>query len=978
MSQIFISHSTVNNAEAVALRDWLVSEGWSNLFLDLDPERGIVAGERWERALNEAARRCEAVLFMISRQWLGSRWCLTELALARRLNKRLFGIIVQEGLTIADLPHDLTGTWQVVDLASGSDHRQFRVKMPTTGEEQHVTFSTEGLQRLKNGLQRAGLHASYFAWPPDSDPKRAPFRGLRPLEADDAGIFFGREAPVLEAIDRLRGLTEVAPPRLMVILGASGSGKSSFLRAGVLPRLARDPETFLPLPVIRPEHAVINGESGLVSSLSAALDAVDDKVSRAEVRAAVEGGAATLKPLLSRLQAGGQLPAFDDVAANPPPLVISIDQGEELFLSEGQSEAHPFLALLRDLLMEDSPAVIAVFTIRSDNYERLQQAQELLDIPKVPLDLGPMPKGSYAEVVKGPVRRLEGTARAIKIDESLVHALLEDVESGGAKDTLPLLAFTLERLYAEYGATGHLTLAQYSKLGRVGGSIEAAVEQAFKAANADPRIPSDRQARLTLLRRGLIPWLAGIDVDNKAPRRRVSRQSEIPAEARPLIDLLVEQRLLSTDVAKDTGERTIEPAHEALLRRWGLLQGWLEEDTGLLSVLDGIKRGARDWAANLKARPWLAHSGERIGAAARLMARPDLVANLDPTDREYVAQCEQAEKDATEKEAATQRFRRRMRAAVIVLQLGIILGLIGWINQLYIKNQWHWFVTERPFRVAHFDGSVLTPEAEAALKPGDKFRECSGASCPEMVVVPAGSFLMGSPSAEVGRDQNEGPQHPVTITKPFAVSAYQVTFDDWDLCAQVGDCRLRPHVAHAWGRGRRPVIYVNLDDMMTYIGWLSKMTGKQYRLLTEAEYEHATRAGSQTRYPWDDEVGVNNTHCMGCGSKNDGGPDRGGQTLPVDEQSANAFGLYGMVGNVWQMVEDCWHPSYERETKQGRDVAPSDGSAWKTGDCKLHSVRGGSWAFGPDKVRSASRSLTVIDGGNYNLGFRIARTLNRP
>ena len=161
-----------------------------------------------------------------------------------------------------------------------------------------------------------------------------------------------------------------------------------------------------------------------------------------------------------------------------------------------------------------------------------------------------MPKGAYAEVIKGPARRLEGTERALKIEEALVDALLADIEEGGAKDALPLLAFTLERLYREHGGDGDLKLSEYEELGRVKGSIEAAVERALKAADADPKIPRDREARLALLRRGLIPWLAGIDPDTGAPRRRVARLSEIPAESRPLIDLLVEQRLLATDVAE--------------------------------------------------------------------------------------------------------------------------------------------------------------------------------------------------------------------------------------------------------------------------------------------------------------------------------------------------------------------------------------------------------------------------------------------
>ena len=275
----------------------------------------------------------------------------------------------------------------------------------------------------------------------------------------------------------------------------------------------------------------------------------------------------------------------------------------------------------------------------------------------------------------------------------MFQALLADIEAGGAKDALPLLAFTLERLYGEYHAGGHLKLSHYNDLGRVKGSIEAAVERAFKAADADPAISRDRVARLALLRRGLIPWLAGIDSDTGAPRRRVARLSEIPAEARPLIQHLVEQRLLATDVNKDTGEATIEPAHEALLRQWGLLQGWLTEDAGLLAVLEGVKRASRDWAANGNSAAWLTHATGRLEAAERLSARPDLAANLEPTDRHYLAACRKAE-------AVARARTRRVRALIYVLLVGIITGLVGWINQAYVKEEWNWYMTMRPYRVS--------------------------------------------------------------------------------------------------------------------------------------------------------------------------------------------------------------------------------------------------------------------------------------
>jgi formylglycine-generating enzyme required for sulfatase activity len=714
------------------------------------------------------------------------------------------------------------------------------------------------------------------------------------------------------------------------------------------------------LPIMRPQRAAISGETGLLSVLEGALAAACIPIPRADMRVAIQRGAAKIKPLLQALAAKATPKALEtDAQLKPPTLILSIDQGEELFLAEAQDEAQPFLTLLRDLLTEDAPAIIAVFTIRSDNYEHLQLATELEGVRQDMLSLPPMPKGSYAEVVKGPARRLEGTARALNIEDALVDALLADIEAGGAKDALPLLAFTLERLYGEYHAGGRLRLSHYDALGRVKGSIEAAVERAFKAADADPAIPKDRVARLALLRRGLIPWLAGIDPDTGAPRRRVARLSEMPAEARPLIQHLVEQRLLATDVAKETGEPTIEPAHEALLRQWGLLQGWLTEDAGLLAVLEGVKRASRDWAANNRDVAWLTHATDRLAAAERLTARPDLAANLEPTDREYISTCRKAE-------ATARGRRRRVQALVYVLLVGIIAGLVGWINQAYVKEEWNWLFTIRPYRVANFDPYVLKPEAERALKPKDSFRECTPERakdyCPEMVVVPAGPFTMGSPPSERGRFASEGPQHTVTIAKPFAVSKFELTFDEWDTCATYGDC------AHGvsdngWGRERQPVIYVSWNDAKRYVAWLSRMTGKTYRLLTEAEYEYAARAGTETVLPWWNDVGKGNANCNGCGS-----PWDGQQPAPVGSFAPNGFGLYDMVGNVVQWVEDCFHPNYEG--------APTDGSAWTTGDCTRRRIRGGaSYRDDARFLRSAGRRGDVADVVGPRLGFRVARTL---
>ena len=166
---------------------------------------------------------------------------------------------------------------------------------------------------------------------------------------------------------------------------------------------------------------------------------------------------------------------------------------------------------------------------------------------------------------------------------------------------------------------------------------------------------------MALLRRGLIPWLADIDPDSGAPRRRVAHLSEIPPECRPLLQHLVEQRLLTTDTDAQTGETTIEPAHEALLRQWSLLQGWLAHDSELLAVLEGIKRASRDWTQASRSAAWLTHSADRLAAAEQLSQRPDLAARLDPTDHKYLAACRKAE---DERRVAEERQRQaELRAA---------------------------------------------------------------------------------------------------------------------------------------------------------------------------------------------------------------------------------------------------------------------------------------------------------------------------
>jgi formylglycine-generating enzyme required for sulfatase activity len=211
---------------------------------------------------------------------------------------------------------------------------------------------------------------------------------------------------------------------------------------------------------------------------------------------------------------------------------------------------------------------------------------------------------------------------------------------------------------------------------------------------------------------------------------------------------------------------------------------------------------------------------------------------------------------------------------------------------------------------------------------------------------------------------DEGPQQHVVFGNSFGVGKFELSFEEWDACVQYGNCD--PHISeHGWGRGRQPAINVSWDDAKTYVAWLSRITGKPYRLLSEAEWEYAARAGSPTAYPWGNEIGKGKANCDGCGSQWDSK-----QTAPIGSFPANAFGLYDMNGNVLEWVEDCYHPNY--------DEAPRNGSPWTTGDCGRHVTRGGSWEDEPKDLRSASRHYNSIGNRYPGLGFRVGRTLLPP
>jgi formylglycine-generating enzyme required for sulfatase activity len=415
---------------------------------------------------------------------------------------------------------------------------------------------------------------------------------------------------------------------------------------------------------------------------------------------------------------------------------------------------------------------------------------------------------------------------------------------------------------------------------------------------------------------------------------------------------------------------------------------WLREHTRLL-------QRATEWeAAGRSANRLL--SGSDVTAAKAWAARrpkdaPELTAlhldfirasedgeigrsNAERQRLDQVAAAQAERERALEREqAALQRAQAALRrtqlaqAGIGVLLICIIAGLVGWINQQVLKEQWNWYVIARPYQAKNIAPHVLTADAERALRPGQTFNECAK-DCPDMIVVPAGQFLMGSADGS----EDERPVHNVSLEKPFAVAKYEITVGEWNVCVSLGSCSSVPESRTT--DLRRPITNVTWGEAKQYVAWLSRMTGKSYRLLSEAEWEYSVRAGTTATYSFGDDMSQicrfaniadmtlkpsvppwwRTAEC----SDGYAGPAPVGAFLP------NAFGLHDMHGNVWEWVDDCYG-SYDE---------PANGGASPEDSCP-RVLRGGGFDDVPDLVRSSNRNWAGPGTRHDSYGFRVARTL---
>jgi tetratricopeptide (TPR) repeat protein len=585
MSAIFISHSTKDHTDTEAMASWLQKQGHTSYFIDYDENSGIQAGTDWVQVLYQRLRQCQVVVALVTPNWLESKWCFGEMVLAREKGKPIFPIKTKP----CELPGLLSGI-QSIDL--------------TVDKE-------SGFRRLAAGLKEQGLDpAAAF----ELDLTRPPYPGFPAFEEADAAVFFGRSAEILSIRETLEGLRRHSRdvPRLVLVLGSSGSGKSSLVRAGLISRLKKGESDWLPLRPFRPQDELSPLDAlafAIVDTYKDLRLPCDSDLLRRRLRSAagsnpIDGG--ELLKIVRELAS-----AVDRREAT---VLVTIDQAEELVSAEFHENGKTFLQFLGASLSAGDRHLMAVATLRSDSLGVFQNRVASLDsahrfgLENRPLTVEPIPIERYADLINGPAR-----AAGLEFEDSLVLRLLQDA---GQPDSLPLFAFTLRRLYdmhfegPQANRRSKFMLREYEELGGLAGAVQNAAERIFR----ERKRTTDE---INAFREAFIPGLISYNEDRSYSRRRAFRR-ELPPEARGLLAGFVDARILVASADKH-GNATIEIAHEALLRTWPTLRTWLVEDRDKLQQYNAIVRAAKDWDESGRKSDLLVHRDGRLKDATTLI-----------------------------------------------------------------------------------------------------------------------------------------------------------------------------------------------------------------------------------------------------------------------------------------------------------------------------------------------------------------------
>jgi len=624
MSGIFISYSRRDSAQALDLQQRLHREGFRSVFLDTDPEQGIAAGDEWERRLYAKLRSCRALIALSSAAFAESKWCFAEVTHAKALGKSVFPLLVDSSNA-----HELIRDKQTIDIGP------------------QATDVNAAYQRLFRGLHEAGIVKG--GW----DARRPPYPGLAAFEAEDAPVFFGRESAVEEALSRLERLHRYQTVAWFLLLGASGSGKSSLLRAGVIPRLSSPSPQWIVVGPMIPGAEPLQQCAREFSKTFASLGVTRDWK---ELRDVLErGDPRELSELAGDLR---------DAAKSEAKILLAIDQLEELLpfeREEGFQEGERELLLKRLLQLTslEARAFLVVGTLRADFLGLFQDQSALRELPADKLVVDPIARQDLRAVIEGPAQ-----LASLSFDEGLVDQIIQETET---TDALPLLAFALRELYERYGSDGRLEVREYRELGGLENAVSQAAEAVLKhrrlvhGGGVEVPLP---EAESAALRRAFLALVRLGDQDQ--PVRQPARWASLPDEAKPVLEEFVKARLL---IFTGEGERELRVAHEALFRRWAVLVAWIEGARELLRwrhrtapLIEVWERANRDPGSLLR--------GAALSEAMLIQQREDQL--LLPAERAFVEAGQAQQKAERERAQRTAR-----RTAVAALGVALVLGVLG-------------------------------------------------------------------------------------------------------------------------------------------------------------------------------------------------------------------------------------------------------------------------------------------------------------
>lgn len=627
MARVFISHSSRDAEPATKIKQWLAQHGFDTPFLDFDKHAGIPPGSDWEKVLYREIERSEAVIIIQTPSWMESKWCFAEYTQARALGKPIFPVI-----------ETATG-----DQLIASDIQALNLLQDREG----------GLDRLARELTRIAMDAQGgFNW----DKSRPPYPGLMAFQETDAAIYFGRDDEIRRMIERLNARRSQGGTRLLALLGASGSGKSSLLRAGVIPRIRRDGRNWIVLPPMRPQRRPVDE---LARSIAITLGSRDWRIWRERLTGP------DLKTALNDLASDLRMHA----GANEASILIPVDQAEELFGTSEPDEVALFLKIISHAMSDDLP-FLAVFCQRSDYLESLQTSPHLTARFEE-FSLGPLPLSRIPQIIEGPAR-----VAGITLENGIAQMAMRDAETD---DALPLLAFALRELYDHAAGDQHFSMAEYMSLGSADEGLTPLENAVRKAADSVIADAAPREEELNALRDAFVPAMVQIN-DKGEYARNPARWDELPAKAHPLLEKLARARLLI--LSQEGDAKMVEVAHEALLRKWPRLRNWLDEARDFLTGRQQLQRDMADWQrASNTDKPSALLTGLKLNRARTFLN--ERAHQLTDEQRTFIS-ASIARADADEKRR--QRGRRRVTQASILAAI-VLAGIAAFSGWQYIRLQ---------------------------------------------------------------------------------------------------------------------------------------------------------------------------------------------------------------------------------------------------------------------------------------------------